>query len=86
VERYRPTQANLAAFSSFCFAGRQPACIRKRKNQSKLSLRRVLRSFSGADISQAEARPAANTLRIGKGLNDGLGNICPVKPAVFDSP
>jgi len=52
----------------------------KIKNQSKFSLRQVLRSFTGADFSQIKARPAGNTLCILKGLNVDLGKICPVKP------
>ena len=43
---YRPTQALFGAFPFFRLVGRQPDCISKRKNPSKISLRRVRAVFT----------------------------------------
>ena len=70
------------AFCPFRLGGRQPACVSKTKNHSKIHRWQVRSSFAGAEMCPDKKRPAENTCRIVKGLDAVWAHFCPSKPCL----
>ena len=75
-----PVMANLAAFSFFHLDGRQPACVSKRKNQSKLSHDGCFAVLTEQIFSKTRQGVQGISVDIAKPLNEVLGEICLLKP------
>ena len=78
----RLTACLSGAFCSFRLGGRQPACVSKTKNHSKIHRWQVRSSFAGAEMCPDKKRPAENTCRIVKGLDAVWAHFCPSKPCL----
>ena len=78
----RLTACLSGAFCSFHLAGRQPSCVSKAKNHSKIHRWQVQSSFAGAEMCPDKKRPAENTCRIVKGLDAVWAHFCPSKPCL----
>ena len=78
----RLTACLSGAFCPFRLGGRQPACVSKSKNHSKIHRRQVRSSFAGAEMCPDKKRPAENTCRIVKGLDAVWAHFCPSKPCL----
>ena len=64
----RPTAVILVAFRLLRFDGRQPICILKDKNHSKIPRYEVRSSFSGADLRRDKANAEENTCVLSRRL------------------
>ena len=78
----RLTACLSGAFCPFRLGGRQPACVSKTKNHSKIHRWQVPCSFVGAEMCPDKKRPAENTCRIVKGLDAVWAHFCPSKPCL----
>ena len=72
----------MGAIGAFCPGGRQPACVSKTKNHSKIHCWQVPCSFVGAEMCPDKKRPAENTCRIVKGLDAVWAHFCLSKPCL----
>ena len=66
----RRTVSLFGAFCPFVLGGRQPACVQKNKNPSKIQGCPMRSSFAGAEMPPDNEKTAENTLCILKGFEE----------------
>ena len=72
----------FGAFCPFHLGGRQPACVSKAKNHSKIHRCQVRSSFAGAEAYPNKESSAENTCRIAKELDTVWVHLRPSKPCL----
>jgi len=70
------------AFCFFRLEGRQPVCVSKSKNHSKIHPCQVRSSFDGAEMWPDDEKAAENTCCIVKDFEEVWAHFCPPKPCL----